>query len=71
MHIGQRIKEVLKEKGCSVSWLSKKLCCSRTNIYKVFDKSTIDTGMLSRLSKILEHDFFSDLSDDFFTDVPK
>ncbi len=62
MHIGQRIKEELHKQGKPVVWLARQLSYSRTNIYKLFDKSTIDTGVLLRISAILHHDFFAEYS---------
>jgi hypothetical protein len=32
---------------------------SRTNVYDVFTRDTIDTGLLRKISQILDHDFFS------------
>ncbi len=64
MHIGNHIREILKERGHSVVWLARQLSYSRTNIYKLFDKSTIDTGVLLRISVVLQYDFFTDYSDE-------
>ena len=38
-------------------------CCTRPNVYKIFQKENIDIHLLWRISCILEHDFFRDLSD--------
>ncbi|MDR2083976.1 MAG: XRE family transcriptional regulator [Bacteroidales bacterium] len=59
IHIGSIIRDKLKEDGRAASWLAKKLNCNRTNIYKIFDKSDINTDQLLMISKILDHDFFS------------
>ncbi len=64
MHIGKRIREKLREDGRSVTWFAMKICCTRTNAYKLFNKSNIDTDMLERISRILEHDFFEEISRD-------
>lgn len=61
-HIGQKIRERLDEKEHSVVWLARQLACSRTNVYKFFEKAHIDTQMLTRISLILEYDFFAVLS---------
>lgn len=61
-HIGQLIKEVVSRKGIKVSWLSEQLNSHRNNIYKIYSRSWIDTDTLMRISRILEHDFFEDLS---------
>ncbi|MCQ2222498.1 MAG: helix-turn-helix transcriptional regulator [Bacteroidaceae bacterium] len=59
MHIGEIIRQKVKERGKSVVWLSRELSCSRTNVYKLYDKSSIDTDVLLRLSVILNCDFFA------------
>lgn len=58
VHIGKKIKEVVKEKGIRVTDFSEKINCSRRNAYSIFGKHTIDTGMLLRISRIVEHNFF-------------
>lgn len=52
----------LMKKEHSVVWLARQLACSRTNVYKIFEKAHIDTQMLTRISLILEYDFFAVLS---------
>ena len=61
--IGERIKQELKKQGKTSVWLAEQLGCHRTNIYKVYDRTTIDTGMLFHISKILKVDFFKYYSD--------
>lgn len=65
IHVGQEIRRRLNEKGHTVVWLAEALACSRTNVYKIFEKEHIDTDMLARISTILEFDFFSLLSKQF------
>lgn len=64
MHIGQLIKEELEAQGHTVVWLARELSYSRTNIYKIFDRSSIDTDVLLRVSLILKRDFFKDYSEE-------
>ena len=63
MHIGQAIKEELDRQGRTVVWFAKELSYTRTNIYKIFEKSSIDTELLYRISTILKLDFFKLYSD--------
>ena len=58
VHIGQLIRQELKEQGRSVTWLAKNLNCSRSNVYIIFDKPTLDTSVLMQISKLLDVDFF-------------
>ena len=56
--IGKLIKEELQRQGKTSVWLANELGCHRTNIYKVYERATIDTGMLFHISKLLNFDFF-------------
>ena len=58
MHIGQIIRQELEDQGRSVVWLAKQMSYSRTNIYKIFDRPSIDADVLLRISFILDVDFF-------------
>lgn len=64
MHIGNRIREILNQqtKSHTVTWLAKQLNCHRVNIYDIFNRQTIDTELLWRISVILNHNFFNDIS---------
>lgn len=65
VHIGQLIRQELKEQGRSVTWLAKNLNCSRSNVYIIFDKPTLDTSVLMQISKLLDVDFFRYYSKEF------
>lgn len=58
IHIGQIIKQELENQERTVSWFARKLNCDRSNVYRIFLKSTIDTGVLLRISTILNRNFF-------------
>lgn len=58
-NMGLIIRNRLKERGQSVSWLARQLHCSRENMYHIFAKPWIDTEMLLNISIILEFNFFS------------
>lgn len=68
--IGTMIKEELERQERSVSWLARKMSCDRSNIYRLFQKHSIDTALLQRLSVILNRDFFSELSRNLPTNRP-
>ena len=63
MHIGQLIRQQVEKQGVTVSWLARQLPCSRTNVYKISDRATIDTSVLVRISIILKYDFFKHYSE--------
>ena len=62
MNIGDEIRKLLREQGRSVTWFADQLCCTRMNVYKIFQRESIETSWLFRISKVLEHDLFNDLS---------
>jgi len=64
VHIGQLIKQELEAQGRTVVWLAREMSYSRTNIYKIFDRSSIDTDVLLRVSLVLKRDFFKDYSEE-------
>ena len=63
IHIGYLIKKKLKEDGQSKKWLAKEIGCCRTNIYKILDKSSIDTALLQRIAITLRKNYFVDLAE--------
>ena len=65
IHIGNYIRKKVEEEGKTSVWLAKELGCHRTNIYKIYDKMSIDTGVLLHISKILQFDFFSIYTEEF------
>jgi hypothetical protein len=66
MNIGKHIKEKLKERGKSAAWLASEIPCERTNVYNIFRRRSVDVRLLTRISVVLEHDFFRELSEETF-----
>lgn len=64
MHVGKRIKEVMEEQGRSASWLASKIPCERTNMYDIFKREDVSVALLFKVSSILGHDFFLEISDE-------
>lgn len=62
--IGNLIKQELEKQERSISWLARKLSCDRTRVYRILQKHSIDTYDLARISILLSHDFFADLSNE-------
>lgn len=59
IHIGKLIRKRVKEQHLTVVWLANQLSCTRTNVYKMFERYSIDTEVLMKLSIVLDFDFFS------------
>lgn len=68
IHIGKQIKKELSRQQRSIQWLATKICCDRTNVYKIFKRESIDTGLLLRISMVLNKDFFEYYSKEFYRD---
>lgn len=65
VHVGNLVREVFdrQPKGHNIMWFARQLNCNRSNIYDIFNRPTLDTELLRRISIILRHDFFRDLSE--------
>ena len=62
IHLGNMIKRELKAQGRSVSWLARTINMERSSIYKIFERNSLDVGLLIRISIVMDHDFFKDIS---------
>ena len=65
IHIGTRIREVMKDKKMTVTYLASQIPCERTNVYNIFIRTDISMSLLMTISRILGHNFFAELSEDF------
>ena len=63
LHIGQRIREVMRNKNITATLLAERVHTSRTNMHKIMRKTNMDIELLARISVALEHDFFKDISE--------
>ena len=64
-HIGHLIKSVFDTKKMSVSEFARQIHCERTNVYTIFNRPSIDIDLLARISKVLEHNFFEDVMQEY------
>jgi len=60
IYIGELIKQKCKEQGISKTQLAEKIRHSRSGVYKMFDKKSIDIDVLIRLSELLNHPFLEE-----------
>ena len=58
IHIGKIIQGLVKQKGMAVTEFADRINYSRRNVYQIFDKETVDTGLLIRIGKILRQNLF-------------
>ena len=62
IHIGKKIKEVLGQSHFTVVEFADKINKSRTVVYDIFERDSIDTSLLIQIGRVLEYDFFGHLS---------
>jgi hypothetical protein len=58
IHIGKQIKVRLLETGMSKSEFARRINKTSQNVYDIFDRKTIDTGLLIKISAVLDYNFF-------------
>lgn len=61
VHAGEKVKEYFEASGLSVSEFARRLNCHRQNVYDIFKRQNIDLSLLQRISRVLEHDFVTEL----------
>ena len=61
LHIGHMVKSVFDESGLSVAEFARRIHCERTNVYKIFNRQSIDVETLVKISEALEHNFLEDV----------
>ena len=62
-HIGQEILKEVKAKYPSVAAFARELCKSSSATYEIFGKTSLDTDLLLKVSKLLDRDFFREFSE--------
>ena len=62
-HIGQEILKEVKAKFPSVAAFARELCKSSSATYEIFGKTSLDTALLLKVSKLHDRDFFREFSE--------
>lgn len=62
--IGQLIKKEVERQGLSAKKFGEMICCERANVYKIYERTSLDTAQLGLISKALNHNFFVDIAND-------
>lgn len=60
VHVGEMIRFEMRKQGRTVNWLAENICCEKSNIYKLFNRKSIDLDQLMKISEILKHNFLRD-----------
>lgn len=62
VHVGNMVEAEFRKQGMSVTWFANLLHCDRRNVYDIFNRASIDTSLLIRISCILNVNFFDTIS---------
>ena len=71
IHIGHLIREQLKADNRSVSWLAREIHCTRNNLYKIFNKPSLDSDLILRISNAMNFNFFQYYTAEFLKNLRK
>lgn len=63
IHVGAIIKDKLDLERRTIRWFSEQMNCDRSNMYKLLSRAHLDSNFILRASKVLEYNFFQDISD--------
>lgn len=58
VEIGQKIKQVFDSRNMKLTEFADELGTVRQNVYRIFKKRHVDTGLLLKISQVLDHNFF-------------
>lgn len=62
-HLGQEIRKEVQRRGMSATEFADRLCLARQSVYDVFKKRHCATDQLAAICRILDRDFFKELSE--------
>jgi len=65
MHIGKHIWQILRENRISVKEFAEATNTERTAMYRILHRESIDISVLERYSRVLNHNLFQDLADEY------
>lgn len=58
VEIGEKIKEVFENRNMKLTDFADELGTVRQNVYRIFKKRHVDTGLLLKISQVLGYNFF-------------
>lgn len=62
--IGELIENEVRKQQIPITEFAKMIYCQRNNVYDIFKRSKMDILQLKHISKVLNRNFFKDLSED-------
>ena len=61
--IGKLIEEEVRKQGWVIKDFAENICCTRPNVYNIFNRNKMDVAQLELISRVLDHNFFQDLAE--------
>lgn len=61
IHIGSIIREKLEESGLSIAEFATKINRTRTTVYDIFNRKSIDIDLLLCISEVLDYNFLEEV----------
>lgn len=58
VEIGEKIREVFENRNMRLTDFADELGTVRQNVYRIFKKRHVDTGLLLKISQVLGYNFF-------------
>ena len=69
IHIGHLIREQLRKDQRSVCWLAREIHCTRNNVYKIFNKPSLDGELILKISVAMNFNFFQYYTAEFVENI--
>ncbi len=69
-NIGSQIESMVRKQQINITAFAEMISCSRKNVYDIFQRNSIDIELLARISKVLRHNFFKDVADNYELAMP-
>ncbi|MCB9234703.1 MAG: hypothetical protein H6581_23830 [Bacteroidia bacterium] len=70
MHLGEKIRERCKELRIGPTELGEKIFTTKQNVYGIFRRKSLDTGLLEAISVALNFNFFQLLAQNMEGELP-
>lgn len=61
IHIGSIIRSKLEESPLSIAEFAERISRTRPTVYDIFNRKSIDTDLLVRISEVLDYDFLREV----------
>ena len=61
IHIGSIIKKVFDAKQITITEFANRINRERTTVYDIFQRKSIDTDLLLKISEVLDYDFLREV----------